>query len=513
MSNIVFALTSVLLGWVALWPARRAFDGVLFHTLAVPLGLLAWLAPALAFAALRGPWSPALMLASAAAAALLMALAFRFAGRGTAGRGPRWWTYPLAAAMTGGVAAWQVFAGYSLVGFDAYGHWEASGIWLSEVGTIEPWLLSGRAALVPAWQAAERTLGGQWGGAIYPVMAVALLVLLARLLWVGPASWLPMPARVAVAVVVPGLLAASFPFRYHAFLVHTHMASALFLLGSLGCLALAPDADRDDADMRALLLASGLLASAFALTRPDTPAYLIIPIGVFAAQWLAGVVRGGAAWFWSGMLVPLWAFYGLAFATLGLWASESKLNGTVALLLLLALTCVPFALWALRRIRAVSGLIKHPADVMRLVAAAEAVVLLAVMYYVRQDFATAVGTMVQNLLYGGLQGFVWYFASGVFVAALLFPRIRRIVPFGDQLLFALFQFFVAAIVVHATSHVGRVALNDSFNRVSFHALPLVFWYAGLLAVTSLDVLLGRGALRAVRSEPAGDDSVGVGAGA
>jgi lipopolysaccharide export system protein LptC len=147
MSNIVFVVSSLLLGWVALFPARRSFDPVMLHALAIPLGLLTWIAPALAFSALGRPWVLAGMLPLALVAAVAMAAAFGAAARGRAGDAPRLWTYPLAAAVAAAVAWWQVFAGFSLVGFDSYGHWEASGMWLSEVGRIEPWLMSGRALL------------------------------------------------------------------------------------------------------------------------------------------------------------------------------------------------------------------------------------------------------------------------------------------------------------------------------------------------------------------------------
>jgi hypothetical protein len=493
MSNIVFVLSSLLLGWVVLVPARRSFDAVTFHCLALPLGLMSWIGPILLFAALGRPWTPVLMLVAALVASLLMMGVFVWASRGASGPGVRPWTFAVA-GLAAAAAAWvQVFKGFSMVSFDSYGHWEASGIWLHEVGTLESWMMSGRSVLIPSWQAAERTFGGLWGGAVYPLLAATLLILLGRILWAGPFSRLPMAARIGLTLLVPALLVLTPAFEYHAFLVHTHMAAALYLLGSVGCLA-AIVVEPDDAGSRPapLLAASGLLAAGFALSRPDTPAYLLLPMGVFAALWLGGAIRARSAWFWVPLLAPLWVTYGFAFARLGFWDSTAKLTGKVALLVIVALSVVPLLAAAARSIPFSRRVIRCPADAMRMIALAEALGLIVLLYTVRAGFVVAASNMVTNLFSAGSQGFAWFFAVGVICCAPLLPSVRRRAPVGDAVLFATYQFFVVALGVHAATHTGRIGLNDTFNRVSFHVLPFVFLYFGVMAGAALHVLLGTG---------------------
>lgn len=493
MSNILFVLSSLLFGWIALAPARRSFDAVMFHCLALPLGLMAWLGPTMLFAALGRPWTLPLVLLAALVVSLSMAGVFAAAAGGVSGTAVRPWTFAVAAGIAAAGAWWQVFRGFSLVSFDSYGHWEATGIWLNEVGKLESWMMSGRSLLVPSWLAAEKTFGGSWGGAVFPLLASILLTLLARLLWAGPFSRLPVAARTGLALLVPGLFALTAPFKYHAFLVHTHMAAAVYLLGSVACLAIVVtergDAGRPSAP---LLAASGLLAAGFALTRPDTPAYLILPMGVFASLWLTRTIKARSAWFWLPLLTPLWVVYGFAFAKIGLWGSTDKLTGKVALLVIVALSALPLIVAAVRALPFSRRVLRHPADVMRLIAVVEALGLLAVLYRVRENFVTAAGTMVSNLFASGGQGFVWFFAAALLFSVVMFPSIWRRVMFGDAVLFAVYQFFVVALAVHATSHVGRIGLGDSFNRVSFHVLPFVFWYFGAMAAAAADALLGAG---------------------
>lgn len=490
MRQELFLVASLLLGWVAVWPTRRSLDAVLFHCLAMLFGLMTWLGPALLLAVLGRPWTRVPAIAAAVAFSLLAAALFSLASRGAAGSPPAAWTFPVAAAAVGGMAAWQIKQGFSIVSFDSYGHWAATGIWLSEVGRLEPWIMSGRSFMVPSWMAAERLFGGVWAGAVFPVLGMVLLLLLARLLWGGPLSRLPAPARVAVALLVPALLAWTVPFRYHALLVHTHMAEAVFLLGSVGCLAIAAvERHGEGPSIAPLLAAAGLLAGGFALVRPDGPAYLAVPMGLFAALWLGGAIEAPSAWFWLPLLVPLWASYGIAFAKLGLWPSGDKLTGAVALLVIGGLSVIPAVVTALRRAPFAQRAFRRPADVMRLVAALEAAGLLALLCVKPGNVVATAGNMAGDLFSGGGQGFVWYLASGLLLAAVLFPGIRRRVVFGNAVLFSIVQFLAVALAVHSTGHVGRVAMNDSFNRVSFHVLPFVFWYLGAMAGACLGLLL------------------------
>lgn len=486
MSDVAFVLLSLALGWGALFPARRSFGTAGYHLLALPTGLLAWLGAAVFAAATGAPFVPKVVLPAAFATAGAIALALS-PGRERRAPAPSPLSYAFASAAAGGVSAWAVVLGGALYSYDSYAHWELAGLWFRETSRLTPDIMAGRSLLVPAWHAAHRTLGGSWLHAIDPALAAVALGALAWALWrLAPASLRPLP-RAAAALAPPLLLAMSAPFRIHALYVHTHMASAVYLLLSLAALAMARALPAEDlASRRAWLIAAGLCAAGLALARPDGPAYATVPVLVaLAVAWERSWRGRDVALFAAALLVPMWLHYGVGFLRLGLWSVGRKLSGRKALAVLAALTALPALGRAAGLLAPVRRAFARPGVALAVFAAAEATFLGAWMATRWEEARPVVGAMVVNMLREGSQGSAWYVAAAVVAAGVLLGATRRRSPFAQYALFAVAQFFVVGLAVHVSSHGGRPGFGDSFNRVSFHALPLVFWCLGALMTGAL----------------------------
>ena len=63
-------------------------------------------------------------------------------------------------------------------------------------------------------------------------------------------------------------------------------------------------------------------------------------------------------------------------------------------------------------------------------------------------------------------------------------------PGSGEALYAVAQFALIALFVHGTTHPGRFGLYDSFNRIIFHTVPLVWFVAACTLGGSAAVLLG-----------------------
>ncbi len=106
----------------------------------------------------------------------------------------------------------------------------------------------------------------------------------------------------------------------------------------------------------------------------------------------------------------------------------------------------------------------------------------------RQNFGLAMGYMMRNLIHRGGYNSLWVFAAGLVVLAIVFSGLRsnRLVRHA---LVSLALFFVAASVVHGLTHVGRASWGDSFSRVSFHVVPVVFMLLGYVGALVLEGVL------------------------
>jgi hypothetical protein len=104
-----------------------------------------------------------------------------------------------------------------------------------------------------------------------------------------------------------------------------------------------------------------------------------------------------------------------------------------------------------------------------------------------------------NLFEMGAYNRFWYFGFGLVLVGVIAAGLYRRNRWGGYLLYAIVQFFALAFVIHAATHPGRIGWGDSFNRIAFHALPLLFWLFGLLWETALEEADGASAGSARRS--------------
>lgn len=483
IGNALLVIVSFLLGWAALWPARRALGGWDYHLAALPVGLLGWTASAAAAALVGRPMGWTIAAPSLVAyAGIVFAVLRRAAGR--SGRpAPAWWTFAVAGCIVALSASAAAAAGLTVPGYDGWKHYQVMGVWIVDHGLPTALMMGQRSPLIPSVIAGTRLLGGAWSYAIYPVMALNVVVVLLRAAWVsgvrrvGPRVGAGLLAALALALVtLPS-------FLLHSVYAHSQMYSALFLLLSVApvvaiaaCEREAAQTSGDDHDERplALLTVAGLAAAGLALSRPDGLAYLFVPLLLLL------VVRFERGWTLRRVLsycVPLFATlavsYAPAFARLRLWES-TKLSGKAALAMLVAAAAVVVASEALARWKGAEWL-RRGRNVMRLALTVDLVLVAAAAAAVPKTFAAAVGNMVGNLLFSGGYGRLWVFLLGALVVTLAFGALRRGLALAD-VLFVVAQFFAVALIVHGLTHPGRLSQNDSFNRVAFHIVPIALWY-------------------------------------
>jgi hypothetical protein len=171
--------------------------------------------------------------------------------------------------------------------------------------------------------------------------------------------------------------------------------------------------------------------------------------------------------------------YGAAFLRIGVWSGD-KLQGSWAVALLGALLVFGVLTVAAGRMKPIHGLLGR-SGAMRLAIAVNAFAIVAVAAIYGGQFLFALRNMVANLALMGTWGLTWWvLLMGVVIS--LVVRVRDGEEPGRQLLlFAVFQFFAIALVLHASVHPGHISPSDSFNRVALHILPTVFWYLAAYA--------------------------------
>jgi hypothetical protein len=474
VSGLAFVALTYVLGLGALFPLRRSLTPFGYAVGALPAGILCWALATAAVNVVRSEPSAPLALAAAAAAALLIAAAGRWLTLHVDSPDAfDWRPVGVWSAAVLAVSAVAAATGMTALSWDSSFSYASWGVWLADTGAYESIMLSSRNVLIPSMIAVERLLGGSWQSAIYPVLAVNTLAILA--LAISSTKDTSHRGRIAGTLAGVSLLAYATPFAFHTLYVHSHMLSATFLLLALLATERARERGAD-----AWLLLAGLATAGLVLARPDGIAYAVVPAtaAVFAAL---SRDDGHAALisFTSGFLVPTWLVTGSALATLGLWEGE-KLTGAVMLSLLVAYTvalAVVTALAATRRhVRWARGILWTLVGAV--IAAVTAVWVMA------PDRATEAGTNIYANLVAhsgvfGAGGYAvfWAFAAGLVLLTLVASRLRRD---GDLLRLVTWIAFFAAVsfVVHAVTHQGRVGWNDSHTRVVFHIVPVIMWLYG-----------------------------------
>ncbi len=482
---------SLVAGWVALWPIRERLGPGGYHLAAYPVGLVLW---PTAFALLSllglGLWLPSVIAALAVTLFVATSLLELGAGDSDAGSPVAVWTYAGWGFLVLGVAAAVGLSGITSAAYDSVFHYERWGMWLADGGPLTVDLAGAYSLFIPSVHAANRFFGADWTSTPYPVLSlhVAATLVMAVGQWgrrrVGPG------VSATLAAVFMVLLVTTPRYIHHTLYVHSHMITAAYLAIALYSLQRAYLGGHDAGEsvpgptQRAWALVAGLMSGGFALTRTDGIAYVALIIAVASLLHLESPrSRPTHALFVGATAVPIALSYWSLYAELGMWEAR-KLSGETAALVLLVLSVgVLLTLFASLLPRLGEWLTVR-GHAMALTVVLEVIALVALAVLFTDTFIEATTNMATNLFRTGGNGYLWYFAAGTVLASLLWGGQWRAGRWPRYVFFSMVTFFVIAIAVHTTGHPGRPSPADSFNRVSFHVIPLVFWYVAMV-VTSL----------------------------
>lgn len=471
-------------GWVALLPVRRGLDARSYHLAALPVGLMAAPLAAVVSSLANRP----LDAVSAGAGALLLLAGIGVVSvaagvpSGPVDRPAGLRDLGLTAGVFLLVSAILGVARYTVSNNDSFISYWPLGVALNREGAITGPLVASRNVLLPAVNAVHASFGSDWAYLLYPLMSASLLGWFAWTLLRGPLAEYSARGRFAVVGIAVAFLVIEPSYLFHSFFVHSHMASALYLFAALGCLWIAEREGRTAGAGDAYLVLAGIFTAGLALSRPDGLAYQFVPVAAAIAVLTSSRVRGrGVAAYFGPLLLLVPGIYLAIYAELGMWAS-SKLSGRTAGAILAVLMLSAMGPWLIQR---VSGLIRPRVSGERFLSilTGGAGALMLVVFAARWESAAgALATMRINLFQGeGGYHYLWYAVVAVVLVSLFTGDALRPGSWTRAAFLAIALFFVIAGLVHGTSHEGRIGVGDSLNRVVFHALPLVVWYAAAVA--------------------------------
>lgn len=531
----LFALATLALGWVALAPLARRLGARGYHAAAYPVGLLGWSAVACVSAILRAGWTWPIALAGAA---VFLVAGFALshavgaprggglqpvASSGGATTAPAAWTFAVTGAAFAAVATALHASGWTSAAYDSIFHYQASAVWLFDTGRFTPNIAGAYGPLIPSIQAAGRLFGLDWVSSVWPILALHVVGWVALETYEAAARTLGRVGRTVLALVIALLLATTAPFLAHTLYVHSHMISACYLLlavlavrrafwpmgaaparafAALGESAAAspsgpaPTPPPAPAPVdRAWLVVAGVATAGLVLARPDGLAYAFVVLALVAIAALERADTSPAAplTYCAALLAPVAAVYGTAILRLGFWRGP-KLSGRMTATLIVALALAGLATAAAtalaRHKPRMQALLGHTGVLLGVVLAADAAVIGLMAMRNPGGFAAATSNMVGNLGFEGGYGNLWIVAVILVALSLNTWRLWSHWRWPALTLYAVAQFFAIAVVVHGTSHPGRLSPADSFARVAFHAVPLVFVYAGYVIGGLLDTCRG-----------------------
>lgn len=500
----------VLTGWVALWPLRRALGPMAYHVAALPTGLLAG-ALAGAVSTLTGrPLDLVSALGGAVALVVCVWLAawVTRAGDVAVERGAVGWakSFALAAGSTVVFCVAVGVARFTVPNNDSFISYWPLGVQLNRVGEFTLGLMAARSPLLPGMNAIHVAFGSDWAYVIYAAMAAVVVLWTAFTLWTGPLTGASRRTRLLVAGGAMLFLAIEPSFLFHSFFVHSHMVSAMYLLISLTSLwmALRPDrAAADEPPAAAFLILAGACAAGLALSRPDGLAYQFVPVAAAISVLTVSAVRWRSVLAFFGPLLFVAAgTYAAAFIHLGLWKSD-KLGGTTSAAILVVLVAAAFGPWIVRGLDRVLP-IRIAGERFLSVGTALAAVMMLAVFVLKWDAASVALDNARVNLFQGPGGYylLWYGAVAVLVISLFTGDALRERSWTRPAFFAICLFFTIAGVVHGASHEGRIGSGDSFNRVAFHAIPLVVWYASAVTARILGERIVEPDAAELEAEPA-----------
>lgn len=473
LRQLAVLVLALVAGWVALAPLRGRVWSPLYHLAAFPVGVLGLAFGPLATTALGRGHGLVPELVGLASFAAVTAAALAVSLRGAPRTAGRWLGEYVGWGGVFVVAAVLVlFAGVTGASNDSHMWYGPYGLLLADTARFTAAMIAARGHVLPAVHAAFASFGIEWPYSFYPMTAIAMLGALGAGMW----RLLPVASARLRASIVAGTLGALCVSPVTLFMsvyVHSHIPSAGYLVLSVVALGIAA-ASAEDAD--ACRPIAGLAAAGLVLVRPDGLAYAAVPASLMLVDWLRrrGELREVLAFF-GPLLAVSWIAFGVPLVRFGLWHVPGKLGGATALAMLLGITLAPLAVVALSTFRRgpLAALAARPVAALGLVGAV-AVTALALAKPV--DLARTVSLMGSNLFVTGAQGWLWIFIAGAAAVTLLLGTWRDAGAWTRDLLLVVVEFLVVALLVHAATHVGRTGFGDSFNRVSFHVVPLAFWY-------------------------------------
>jgi len=484
----------VLVGWGALWPARRCLGPWGYHIAALPVGILA--AP-LAATCSTLAHRPLDALSVAAGAVLLIGVlqvVLRVAAAPTeCSATVGWRSFALASTALFGLAALLGLVRLTVSNNDSIVSYWPLGVQLARTGAFTTTLAATRSALIPSMNAIHVVFGSDWAYVVYPMLGATMLCWLAFTLLSGPLRASARRHARWIAFVAVLALALEPSFIFHSLFVHSHMVSGLYFLMSLTCIWFASrpqNADRTAPLTIAWYVVGGACTAGFALARPDGLAYQFVPvIGAISALTLTRVDRRHVLAFFGPLLFIEGAVYAATYATIGFWDS-AKLDGRTTAAILLALAASAVAPWIVQTVDRVSPVRLGGERFFSAVVLAAGIVTAGALALSWETAGPALDTARTNLL-GGAGGYfyLWYGVIALLVLSALSGDALRPASWTRAPFLSIVLFFVIAALVHGLSHEGRIGPGDSLNRVVFHVIPVIVWYVAAVVAR----ILGDGA--------------------
>jgi hypothetical protein len=498
LSSIALVTLTILAGTSSLWPMRDQLGTILLLICALPIGLLAWTFVTAA-AVIGNSYGVVTIAVGLALFILVVRGVVAFTARDSRSEDVRTDRPVNVVGLGAGGAGYLLtsallaLAGVTVTTADSWkGYWPL-GVMIESQGSYDSYLPSARGFLLPSISAASRFLGGEWEYVIYPLLAGVLLLGILAALYRADLRALSKGPAALIAGGVALFMLTDPSFLYHSFYVHSHLVSGAYLFLALAGLRFAfdPSTGRRTQAAPAWLVIAGASTAGLAMARPDGLAYSFIPVAVVVAV-LADDRREGSdeAAFFGPLLIVLGVPLASAYLEVGVWEA-AKLSGWMALAiygLIVGAALLPRLLRAFARKLAFQLRSEH---VVRTAIALGAVLVLAAAMVRWEIMSLAAQNARVNLFaVNGQYAWLWPSLAVVLAVSFLSGDAWRSGRFSTHLFATVVLFFMTAALVHGTSHPGRVGTGDSFGRVAFHIVPVIVWYAGVVAARALGDLRG-----------------------
>ncbi len=413
----------VIAGWAALWPVRERLGAINYHLAALPTGLLAAPLAACVSTVTGRP----LDMMSAAGGALLLVVALWGVQTLALGGGPDRPVTPVAEPTARPVDARSfLIAGGALAVLatvfgllrvtvataDSYVAYWPLGVLLGRTGELTARVIASRGLLIPSMNAIFSTLGSDWAYVIYPMLGTTLVTWLATTLWTRPLLGASRRIKLFVAGGAALFLVLEPSFIYHSVFVHSHMASAIFLLMALTSMWMAapPRVVRGEAEIEpAFLMLAGVFTAGLAMSRPDGPAYQFVPVAVAISVLTLSKVRWRTvAAYFAPLLFLVVSANAAAFAQLGVWQS-TKLSGRTTLVILGVLAFAAVGPWIVELLDRVSPVRLSGERFLSVLVSVSAALMLVVFALKWETVRFALAHARINLFQGaGGYSYLWY---------------------------------------------------------------------------------------------------------